>query len=148
MTKDETTKRGEIVVEALSWERTPYHHRAKLKGVGVDCAMYPSAVYAAVGLTPDLMPEYSPQWMLHRDEEQFLGWVRDYAVEIEREQVGPGDFAIWKFGRCYSHGAIVIDLPEVIHAVIIGGGVIRANIDRDEELRSRPVKFFTLFGDR
>jgi cell wall-associated NlpC family hydrolase len=148
MSKEEAVMRAAIVAEALSWERTPYHHRAKIKGVGVDCAMYPAAVFSAVGLIPDITPEYSPQWMLHRDEEQFLGWVREYAVEIEREQVGPGDFAIWKFGRCYSHGAIVIDLPEVIHAVIVGGGVIRANIDRDEELRSRPVKFFTLFGDR
>ena len=144
----ETSKRAAIVTEALSWERTPYHSNARLKGIGVDCAQFPAAVFEAVGLVPHLAPEYSPQWMLHRDEEQFLGWVRDYAVEIEHEQVGPGDFAIWKFGRCYSHGAIVIDLPEVIHAVIIGGGVIRANIDRDEELRSRPVKFFTLFGNR
>jgi hypothetical protein len=83
--------------------------------------------------------------MLHRDEEQFLGWIRKYAREIDREQVGPGDLAIWKFGRCYSHSAIVIDMPEVIHAVIKGGGVVRGNADRDEELRSLPVKYFTLF---
>ena len=146
--KAEAAKRAEIVAEALTWNATPYHSHGRLKGIGTDCAQFPALVYRACDLIPDLNPEYSPQWMLHRDEEQFLGWVRDYAVEIEREQVGPGDFAIWKFGRCYSHGAIVIDLPEVIHAVIIGGGVIRANIDRDEELRSRPVKFFTLFGDR
>lgn len=145
---EETAKRAEIVTEALSWERTPYHPNARLKGIGVDCAQYPAAVYEAVSLIPHIAPEYSPQWMLHRDEEQFLGWVREYAREIARDQVGPGDFAIWKFGRCFSHGAIVIDLPEVIHAVIRGGGVIRGNADRDEELRSREVKFFTLFGER
>ncbi len=144
----EADLRTAIVAEALSWERTPYHPRAKLKGVGVDCAMFPAAVFNAVGLVPVISPDYSPQWMLHRDEEQFLSWVTPYAREIDLADVGPGDFAIWKFGRCYSHGAIVIDLPEVIHAVIIGSGVIRANIDRDEELRSRPVRFFTLFGER
>jgi hypothetical protein len=39
-------------------------------------------------------------------------------------------------------------MPEVLHAVIRGGGVLRGNADRDEELRSRPVKFFTLFEDQ
>ena len=139
--------RAEVVREALSWERTPYHHRARLKGVGVDCAMFPAAVYEACGMIPHVAPDYSPQWMLHRDEEQFLGWVTPYAREIDRAAVGPGDFAIWRFGRTYSHGAIVIDMPEIIHAVIAGGAVVRGNADRDEELASRPVRFFTLFGD-
>ena len=137
-----------MVREALAWENTPYHPRARLKGVGVDCAQFPAAVYEAAGLIEHIAPAYSAQWMLHRDEEQFLGWVRRYAREIGRSEVGPGDFGIWKFGRCFSHGAIVIDPPLVIHAVIVGGGVIRAHIDRDEELLSRPAKFFTLFEDQ
>jgi cell wall-associated NlpC family hydrolase len=140
--------REDVVREALGWEGTPYHHRARLRGVGADCAMLPAAVYEAVGLIPRVEPDYSPQWMLHRDEEQFLGWVTRFAREIARDLVGPGDLAIWKYGRCYSHAAIVIDLPEVLHAVIRGGGVVRGNADRDEELRSRPVKFFTLFEDQ
>lgn len=137
--------RADVVRQALSWEGTPYHHRGRRRGVGVDCAMLPAEIYEAVGLIPHLDPDYSPQWMLHHDEERFLDWVRQYAREIPRDAVGPGDLAIWKFGRCYSHSAIVIDMPEVIHAVIRGGGVLRGNADRDEELRSRPVKFFTLF---
>ena len=140
--------REQVVREALGWEGTPYHHRGRLHGVGVDCAMLPAAVYEAVGLIPRVEPDYSPQWMLHRDEEQFLGWVTRFAREIPRGAVKPGDLAIWKYGRCYSHAAIVIDLPEVLHAVIRGGGVVRGNADRDEELRSRPVKFFTLFEDQ
>ena len=137
--------REEVVREALRWEGTPYHHRARLRGVGVDCAMLPAAVYEAVGLIPHVEPDYSPQWMLHRDEERFLSWVTRFAREIPKAAVGPGDLAIWKFGRCYAHAAIVINLPEVLHAVIRGRAVLRANADRDEELCSRPVKFFTLF---
>jgi cell wall-associated NlpC family hydrolase len=140
--------RADVVREALRWEGTPYHHRARVRGAGVDCAMLPAAVYEAAGLIPHVEPDYSPQWMLHRDEEKFLGWITLYAREIPRDRVGPGDLAIWKYGRCYSHAAIVIDMPEVVHAVIRGGGVLRGNADRDEELRSRPVKFFTLFEDQ
>ena len=144
------SRRALVVAEALTWERTPYHHRARIKGVGVDCAQLPAAVYEAVGLIPHVEPEYDPQWMLHRDEEIYLGWARKYGREISRDQVGPGDFVIWKYGRCFSHGAIMLTLdpPEVMHAVIVGGGVCRGNIDRDEELASRPVKFFTLFEDQ
>jgi len=145
----ELEQRAAIVREAISWELTPYHHRARLKGVGADCAMYPLEVYRACGfIAPDVdPPHYSPQWMQHRDEEEFLAWVRRFAREIDRDQVAPGDFAIWKFGRCFSHGAIIIEMPEVIHAVIKGGGVVRGNADRDIDLVSREVKFFTLFGE-
>lgn len=137
--------RAAVVAEALSWERTPYHERARIKGVGVDCAMFPAAVYEAAGLVPHIEPTYTARWMLHRDEEAYLDWVRPYAREIGRDQVGPGDFAIWRYGRTYSHGAIIIDPPVVIHATLAARAVVRGDMDRDEELRSRPVKFFTLF---
>jgi len=137
--------RADVVAEALSWEGTPYHPRGRVKGVGVDCAQLPIATFAAVGMIPAINPAYASDWMMHRDEERFLQIVREYGREIDRDHVLPGDFAIWKFGRCYSHGAIIIDLPVVLHAVIRGGGVVRADLDRDVDLASRPVKFFTLF---
>lgn len=139
--------REEVVAEALTWEGTPYHHHARIKGVGVDCAQLPAAVYEAVGLIPHMNPEYSEQWMMSRDEELYLSYVFPYAVEISREKVKAGDFAIWKYGRTFSHGAIIIDPPTVIHAVVRGGAVVRANMDQEEELKSRPARFFTVFED-
>lgn len=141
-----TAKRQAIVDEAMGWIGTPYHHCARIKGVGVDCAQLPAAVYAAVGLIPDLQPEYSPQWMMHRDEEQYLEWVRPYAREITREELQPGDLCMWKFGRTYSHSAIVIDVPTVIHAMNRAGAVVLGDIDRDAELIDRPALYFSLFG--
>jgi len=138
--------REAVVAEAMTWEGTPYHSGASIKGVGVDCAMFPAAVYHAVGLTPKIEPKYSPDWMMHRDEETFLAWVTPYAREITRDALGPGDFVIWKFGRTYSHGAIVIAPPIVLHAVQEGRAVIRGNMDRDEDLRSRSARYFTLWG--
>lgn len=137
--------RAAIALEAFSWLSTPYHHSGRLKGIGVDCAMLPALVYHAVGLVPMLEPEYSPQWMLHHDEEQFLGWVRPHTREIARDEVKTGDMAMWKFGRTYSHSAIVIDPPTIIHAVAKNHGVILGNMDQDIDLTSRPVLFFSLF---
>lgn len=144
MTDAET--RAAIVAEALSWEGTPYQSRAKVKGVGVDCAMLPAAVYAAVGLIPPLSPEYPPDWMLHRDEERFLSFVTPHAREIGEDEAGPGDLVIWRFGRTYSHSAIIIDAPVVLHAVIRGGAVVRADMARDCDLAERPRRFFSLLG--
>ena len=147
MTPENDATRAAIVAEAMEWLGTPYHSHARLKGVGVDCAQLPAAVYEAAGLIPHINPDYSPQAMMHRDGEAYLAWVTPYAREIEREQVAPGDFAIWRYGRSYSHGAIVIEPPLVIHAIIIGSAVVLADMDRDEELCRRPVRFFTLFEE-
>jgi cell wall-associated NlpC family hydrolase len=145
MMNDQAT-RAAIVAEAVSWERTPYHAHAKVKGVGVDCAMFPAAVYEAVGLAPPINPQYTQDWMMHRDEELFLGFVTPYAHEITRADVLPGDFVIWKFGRTFSHSAIVIDMPEVIHAAIQGASVFRTNMDQDSDLAGRKCRFFSVIG--
>lgn len=139
--------REEVVKEALTWEGTPYHHHGRVKGVGVDCAQLPAAVYEAVGLIPHVNPKYSEQWMMSRDEELYLSYVFPHAREITRDQIRAGDFVIWRWGRTFSHGAIVIEPPMVLHAVISAGSVVRANMDEEEELRRRPARFFTVFED-
>lgn len=142
---EEADLRAAIVAEALSWEGTPYHSRARIKGVGVDCAQLPAAVYEAVGLIPHLDPVYADQWFLHRDEELYLAWVEPYARRIGRDDLKPGDFVIWRYGRTYSHGAIAMEPPIVIHAALPAEAVVRADIARDAELASRPSLCFTLF---
>ena len=141
-----TEERGAVVAEAMTWLRTPYHHHARVKGVGVDCAQLPIAVYSAVGIIEPIAPDYSEQWMLHRAEEQYLGWVRKFAREIPREVAGPGDFAVWRFGRTYSHGAIIVDAPMIIHACRGDDCVTLANMDQDAELPRRPAIFFSPWG--
>ena len=106
--------REQIVAAVRAWIGTPYHHRSRIKGVGCDCGQLPIAVYASVGLIPPINPDYAQQWMLHRHEEQYLGWVRRFAKETDHPTAG--DFAIWRFGRTFSHGAIVVDPPRIIHA--------------------------------
>ena len=143
---NEAAKRQAIADEARSWSRTPYHHAARIKGAGVDCAQLPAAIYEAVGLIPHLEPEYSPQWMMHRDEEQYLAWIRPYAREITRDQLAMGDLVVFKYGRTYSHSAIVLDLPNVIHAMNRDGRVIISDLDRDAAFIDRPALYFSLFG--
>ena len=136
--------RDEIVAEVQSWEGTPYHPHARIKGVGVDCANLLLAVYERCGALPHIDPGHYPTgWHLHRSEEMFLDWVaRVGGHEIAREEVQPGDVAVWRFGRTYSHGGLLIDATTVVHAYLDSG--VRRNHLTDEPLGSRPVRFFRL----
>lgn len=136
--------RDRIVAEALTWEGTPYHQHGRVKGVGVDCAMLPACVYEAVGLAPYVNPKYTHDWMMHQDSERYLEFVLPYAREITRAQALPGDLILWRFGRTFSHSAIILKMPMALHAVLIGGAVVRVNVDQDTDLNSRPSRFFTV----
>jgi hypothetical protein len=118
----------------------------RVKGVGVDCAMFPLEVYREAGNVGDIEVPYYPQdWMLHRSDEIYLGIVKDLASELRGfEAVKPGDFVLYRFGRCFAHGAIVIEWPTVIHAVN-GRGVILSDGEREGFLVGRQKRFFSLW---
>jgi cell wall-associated NlpC family hydrolase len=109
--------RNSVLAEAQTWLGTKWHHQARIKGVGVDCAMYLCEVYEAVGLTPHIDPRpYPADWHFHRDDERFLDWLKQYARPVKTPLAG--DIAVFKFGRTFSHGAIVKEWPLVIHCYI------------------------------
>jgi len=138
-------QRQRVVAEALSWADppTPYHHRAAVKGVGVDCAQILIEVYHACGLVPRVdVGAYSAQWHLHRGEEVYLGWLQRHATPTTQPQAG--DVAVWRFGRTYSHAGILVAADEVVHALRDARAVVRTRL-HEAPLARRPVKFFTLF---
>lgn len=142
--------RGEtrkLVVEAaMGWLGTPYHHNARVRGVGVDCAMLPAAVYEEAGAIDPVEPRYAHDWHMHRSAELYIEWVlRCGGHEIEREQSLPGDLALWRWGRTFSHGGILVGGDMVVHAWI-GLGVTLDSILTHTELSTRPMRFFTMGG--
>lgn len=114
----EAEERAAVVAEAKTWLRTPYHHRARVKGHGVDCAQLLVEVFSNAGVIAKFdTGEYPNDWMLHRGEERFLGWIEKYARVVITPPL-PGDIVMWKYGRSFSHGGIVTSWPEIIHAFI------------------------------
>ncbi len=128
-------------------------------------------VFANVGLIEPLtLPHYPMDWNLHRDEERYLDILARYTREIDglphfdpragaadqptgAGKVLPADIVIWKFGRCFSHGAIVVDWPVVIHAYV-GSICVLEDAEKASWLvqigeaeggarRPRPRKFFS-----
>ncbi len=138
-------QRQQVLNAAHAWLRTPYHHQAAVKGAGADCAMFPLAVYKECGLIPAdyQAPGYSSQWHLHRSEELYLIEVEKLAVEKLTSDIQPADFVIFKFGRTFSHGAIVVKWPLVIHSYI-PHGVTLADASNDAQLIDREMKVFEM----
>ena len=139
----ETCERAAVVAEVLTWLRTPYHHHARLKGVGVDCLMLLCEVYERAGLVPHIDPgDYAPQWGLHRDEEIYLAGLEAYAHPVQTP--GLGDVAAFRFGRTFSHAGIFVEPGLLVHAYI-GAHVMHTRLT-EEPLCGRPVRFYSVWG--
>lgn len=139
----EFDQRSRVVAEAASFLRTPYHHQGRLKGVGVDCLMFLCEVYQRAGLVPFVDPRpYPRDWHLHRGEERYLRGLMQYAKLVDAPKAG--DVALFKFGRCFSHAAIMINETELIHSYI-GLGVVLGVLGQ-VPLQDREVQFFSLWA--
>ena len=134
-----------IANAAISWLGTPYQNNAMVRGVGVDCAYLLVAAVVESGLMPKdklNIEDYSNEWHLHHSEEKYLKYVEQVAdkVDLENDILEIGDFLLYQFGRCISHGAIYIGNGLVIHA-FVDYGVIFSKLEdvifNDSRGRSR-----------
>lgn len=136
--------RSAVIAEAELWVGTPYHHMGRLRGVGCDCLTLLAEIYSRAGVISHVdIPYYPPDWHLHRGVERYVEGLLDHAHAIDAP--GTGDVALFRFGRCFSHGAIVTGWPQLIHAWH-AGGVIRGDATQPL-LARREVRFFSPFAD-
>lgn len=153
----EIKDRAAVVAEARSWIGTPYRHMGRAKGPrgGVDCAQLVWCVFHACDLTPDMALEpYPPDFMLHADPvsrpgeispaERYMRIVLERAQEIDEATAKPGDLVLYRWGRVFSHGAIIVDpgWPCIVHAWANARAVI-ADIGDQHRLQRLNRKFFS-----
>lgn len=146
MTTDQG-ERAKVAQVARSFIGTPYHDCGKVKGPngGVDCATSVGMIYVEAGLETEIViPRYSPQWYLHHSEEKYIEIILNYCNEIAAEAAGVGDLVVYKFGRCFAHGGIIIDpgFPSIIHAFKQAGMVTFGEGDSGT-LANRERRFFS-----
>jgi NlpC/P60 family putative phage cell wall peptidase len=112
-------ERQMVVAEAHTWIGTPFHHRQRVKGAGVDCAQLLAAVYenARVASIGEL-PHYSADWYLHRSDDLLETVLERYAAKLPpAAQVLPGDIVTFTFGRQVSHAGVAVDPGYMVHAL-------------------------------
>jgi NlpC/P60 family putative phage cell wall peptidase len=136
--------RAIVTAEARRWIGTPYHHHGRVLGAGVDCVQILCAVYEAAGLIPATDPgNYARDWHLSRTEELYLQGLQTMDAQ-PTEHPQAGDVAMFRFGRTWSHGGILIEPDLVLHAYM-GMGVILTRLS-EAPLAGRPARFYTLKG--
>ena len=152
----EVEERARVIKIAKEWERTPYRHMGRVKGSGADCIMLLAEVFHEAGLIPKLqIPFYPQDWMHHRNAEKIFNGMLEFTREIPGDPQ-PGDLVIFRYGRCFSHAAIVLDWPTVIHACV-GTNVQQEDVLKSQSLcfigentkergKMRPRKFFSYWG--
>lgn len=156
-TAEAAEKRATFVREALSWVGTPFIDCADVKGPngGVDCAMMLTRAAVDSGLLPPFDPRpYNPRHMMNSSEERFIGWVRDRLGAAEVEEPRLGDLLVYQFGRCFCHGAVLVNGQDVVHAYKAEGFCnmtrrdtpLLTHIGINRFTVPRPVKYFSLFG--
>lgn len=120
--------RADICAEALTWEGTPYHAQACLKGVGVDCAMLLVGIARGCGCIPPTWTPapYSPEWHCHQKEEQLAQTIAMLGGQMVFDSPQPGDIVTFRMRQHepVSHTGILLPGGYVLHA-LCGRAVLR-----------------------
>ena len=115
--------RAAVVAAARGWLGTPYRHQASVRGEGADCLGLIRGVWCElVGVEPELLPPYRPDWAEVGGEETLLAAARRWLVEIPVPAARAGDVVLFRMapGCPVKHCAILSDMtgtePRMIHA--------------------------------
>jgi len=135
--------RQKIVLEAKTWIGTPYKHYSSSKGGGADCGLFIMKTYENAGLIKFKQPPFYPlDWAYHNPVgEMFEDIVKGYCNEVTKEEAGLGDIILYKFGKCLSHAAIIIEDNKIIHSEINIG--VKVSNRFTCEWRDRERKYYT-----
>jgi len=130
------TSHQNVVDAARGWLSTPYHHLARLKGVGVDCIGLVIGVSRELGLVPT---DFDVQgYARSPDGRSLMETAGLHMTQIEREDMQPGDVVVLRFDVEPQHFGIVGDYRHgghsIIHAASREGRVIETRLMYSEAM--------------
>ena len=139
--------RARVVAEARTYKGTPYQHKGRVKGVGVDCGGMIYQIFSPLVPLKPFPKNYPADWSLHRENEIYLNFIADYVYEVSGPRIG--GLAMFKIGRNFGHGAICTEKRTFIHAWgrNQAGGVIESRLSFftiGNEGKPREVKYYDL----
>jgi cell wall-associated NlpC family hydrolase len=106
-----------VVGAAQSCIGTPYVPRGHIPGLALDCGTLLKYCYGPGGLClrlPAFPSDYPSDWATHTDDHRYLDFIMPFVTEVRKPI--RGGISLWHYGRSWSHGTIVVDRKNVIHA--------------------------------
>lgn len=140
-----TARRTDVVQAARAWLGTPFHHQARLKGVGVDCVGLVIGVARELGLVaPDFDVDTYPRVP---DGSSLMHLVNLHMTPLDVE-MAPGHVVVVRFDRDPQHLGILGDYRHgglsIIHAAAEPGRVIETRLMFSQSMQF--VQAFALPG--
>lgn len=125
---------SDIVNTAREWLGTPYHHQARVKGHGCDCAQ----LVIGVGQSCGVFEHYPKRYMKYNrsPRPKFIkDRLREFMVEIKKEEMKAGDVIYTGWTREHPcHLGILTSVGYrlcIIHASIKDGFVVESTLSRE-----------------
>ncbi|MDE3017062.1 MAG: C40 family peptidase [Pseudomonadota bacterium] len=135
-----------IIEQARTWLGTPYHHQARLKGVGCDCLGLVVGVADELGLTHRdgrLLRSFDETDYSHQpDGARLTAMLQSVLDEIPKEEAEPGDLVLFSIEGNPQHVGLLTDYEGlgVIHCYAPSRKVVEHRLDK--KWQSRIVKVF------
>lgn len=133
-----------VIDEARTYKGTPYQHKGRVKGVGVDCGGMIYQIYTPLlGPFAPFPSDYAQDWSVHRDNELYLDFIKDHVISVPGPV--PGGLAMIQMGRNFAHAAVCTEKRTLIHAWgrTQAGSVIESRVSffRDGSGKMRRIKY-------
>lgn len=138
---------NEIVTQARTWLRTPFHHQARLKGKGCDCLGLIVGVVDELGLKDSagmkLAAYDEVTYSKEPDGAYLIQKLTGILTEVPIADARAGDLALFKVRENPQHLAILTDYEGalgMIHCYAQARRVVEHRLDDD--WKSRLLKVF------
>jgi len=140
----ESEQRADVIAETGKWAGAKFLQNQCVPYIEVDCVRLPITCYRAAGISmpnDEEIPILPIDWAQHSREERILDVVERYFHEVEEPL--PGDLLLVRLGRVFSHCAVVVAWPDVVHAYWLSGVVLATATQPPLSARRRPQRFFS-----
>ena len=141
------TEPSDIIAQARSWIGTPYHHQARLKGVGCDCLGLVVGIADELGLKHvdgrALSSFDETDYSRQPDSERLTRMLQSVLHEIPIREAAPGDLALFTIERNPQHVGLLTEYEGglgVIHSYAPSRKVVEHRLDK--KWQQRIIKVF------
>lgn len=106
----------DVLREARSWLRTPFHHQGRVKGVGVDCIGLVVGVIDNLNLSDGdggrLSAHDETNYSVVPDGVRLKAMLDQHLQHIMLSELAPGDIALFRFQQQPQHVGFIADRPD------------------------------------